>query len=118
MATSSQGNSFPSVSGATNIKVKKSRQDPMAARLDASTLSLQDGSTRVYEDGLPDGGADSVDGITTTANVSFLSDSPPEIGSEITLDGVTLRCSDTEIEYAVGELVKGTATFISVPPEL
>jgi len=117
MPTPAQGASFPGISGATNIKVKKTGQDPTSSnnRLDASTLDLAAGSDRVYVDGLPDAGAAAVDGVTVTVTVAFLSDTPPTAGDEVTYAGATLRCTESEIEYAVGELVKGTATYVSVP---
>lgn len=118
MPTSSQGQTFPGITGPTNIKKKVSRADPTSSnnRLDASTLALADGSSRVYVDGLPDAGSAAVEGITTTVSVSFLSSTAPTAGDEVTYDGVALRCTEAEIEYAVGELVKGTATYVSIPP--
>lgn len=119
MATPAQGNApaMP-VSDLTNVKIKKVGQDPTSAnnRLDASTLALVAGSDRVYVDGLPDPGAGSVGGITTTITCSFLTASAPTAGSEYTIDGVAVKCTESEVEYAVGELVKGTATFVSIPP--
>lgn len=105
------------VSDLTNVKVKKVGADPTNSsnRLDASTLDLAPGSNRVYVDGLPDTGAGAVDGITTTITCSFLTDVAPTAGSTYTIDGVDCRCTEAEVEYAVGDLVKGTATFVSVP---
>jgi hypothetical protein len=114
--TPSQGYSFGGISGLTSVKVRKSTADPTDSsnRLDASTLDLEAGSERVYVDGLPDPGASAGEGgITTTVTVQFLSDSPPSIGTEV--DG--LVCTESEVEYAVGELVKGSATFVTKPPE-
>jgi hypothetical protein len=107
------------VGALTNVKVKKTGSDPTSSsnRLDASTLDLAAGSNRVYVDGLPDTGAGAVDGITTTITCSFLTDEAPTAGSNYTIEGVECRCTEAEVEYAVGELVKGTATFVSVPPE-
>lgn len=115
MPMSSQGVSFPGITGATNIKVKTSRGDPTSSsnRLDASTLDLPDGSQRAYVDGLPDNGASAVSGVTTTATVSFLSATPPEAGDVVNFNGFQLKCTEAEVEYAVGELVKGTATYVS-----
>jgi len=110
---SSQGATFGGLSGLTNIKRKSSRQDPTntSNRIDASTLSLTTGSKRVYVDGLPDAGAAAPsDGITETVTVSFLSDSPPTANT--TYSGY--KCTEVETEYAVGELVKGTATFVKI----
>lgn len=114
MATPAQGISFPGLpSGCTNIKVKVTGVDPTSSsnKLDASTLDLEVGSDRVYVAGLPDPGSGAVDGVTTTITCSFLSASAPTAGSEAS----GLRCTESEIEYAVGELVKGTATFVSIP---
>ena len=120
MATPAQGTSFPGLpSGLTNVKVKKTGIDPTSSsnKLDASTLDLAAGSDRVYVAGLPDSGSGAVDGVTSTITCSFLSDDPPEAGSTITYAGGQYKCTEAEIEYAVGELVKGTATFVSIPAE-
>lgn len=120
MPTPANGNTpeMP-VSDLTNVKIKKTGQDPTSSsnRLDASTLDLSAGSNRVYVDGLPDSGAGAVGGITTTITCSFLTASAPTAGSTYTIDGVSCRCTEAEVEYAVGELVKGTATFVSIPAE-
>lgn len=120
MPTPANGNApaMP-VSDLTNVKIKKTGADPTNSsnRLDASTLDLAAGSNRVYVDGLPDSGAGAVEGITTTITCSFLTSSAPTAGTEYTISGVLCRCTESEVEYAVGELVKGTATFVSVPPE-
>jgi hypothetical protein len=118
--TPSQGFSFGGISGLTSVKVSANSADPTDSsnRLDASTLDLVTGSNRVYVDALPDPGASADDsGITTRVTCSFLSDSPPAIGEEVSYGGQTLICTETEVEYAVGELVKGTATFVTKPPE-
>lgn len=118
MPTPANGNTpaMP-VSDLTNVKVKKVGSDPTSSsnRLDASTLDLPAGSNRVYVDGLPDSGAGSVGGITTTITCSFLTASAPTAGTNYTIAGVECRCTEAEVEYAVGELVKGTATFVSIP---
>ncbi len=120
MPTPANGNTpaMP-VSDLTNVKIKKVGSDPTSSsnRLDASTLDLAAGSNRVYVDGLPDPGAGAVGGITTTITCSFLTASAPTAGTQYTIDGVVCRCTEAEVEYAVGELVKGTATFVSVPDE-
>jgi hypothetical protein len=117
--TSSQGQTFAGIAGLTNIKVSKKTADPTDSsnRLDASTLALADGDNRVYVDGLPDSGAGAVDGLEITVTVSFLSESPPSAGDETSYGGQTLVCTEAEVEYAVGELVKGTATYKTKPPE-
>jgi hypothetical protein len=115
----SQGATFAGISGLTSIKVSANGADPTDSsnRLDASTLDLSVGADRVYVDGLPDPGQGADEnGVTTTVQVTFLSDSPPAIGDETTYDGVALICTETEVEYAVGELVKGSATYVTKPP--
>lgn len=117
--TSSQGVSFGGLSGLTNVKKKTTRPDPTSSsnKLDASTLALAHGSNRVYIDGLPDGGTGAVEGIARTASVSFLSSTAPAVGSTVSDGGTTYKCTESEVEYAVGDLVKGTANYVSVPGE-
>lgn len=117
--TSSQGMSFAGISGLTNVKVSKKSADPTDSsnRLDASTLELPEGSDRVYVDGLPDSGSGAVNGLEISVTVAFLSDSAPSAGDEVEYGGQALVCTEAEVEYAVGELVKGTATYKTKPPE-
>ena len=117
---SSQGASFGSITGLTNIKVSGQTADPTDSsnRLDASTLDLATGSNRVYVDALPDPGQGAdASGNTFTVTVQFLSSTAPAIGTEVTYGGVDLVCTENEIEYAVGELVRGSATFVTKPPD-
>jgi len=116
---SSQGVSFGGLSGLTNVKKKTTRPDPTSSnnQLDASTLALAHGSNRVYVDGLPDAGTGAVEGIARTVSVSFLAETAPVVGSTVTDDGTVYKCTESEVEYAVGELVKGTANYVSVPDE-
>lgn len=103
----------------TNVKISRKGVDTTAGsnRLDASTLGLSVGSNRVYVDGLPDSGSAAVDGESVTITCSFLTATAPTAGGNFTIDGGTFRCTESEVEYAVGELVKGTATFVLVPDE-
>lgn len=107
------------VSDLTNVKISRKGIDTTGGsnRLDASTLDLSVGSNRVYVDGLPDSGSAAVAGESVTITCSFLTASAPAAGTNYTIEGGTYRCTESEVEYAVGELVKGTATFVSVPPE-
>ena len=117
MASPAQGLTFTGLPGGlTNVKVKRVGIDPTSStnRLDASTLDLAAGSDRVYIDGLPDSGAGAVSGETVTITCSFFG-APPTAGDEITYEGAQYKCTEAEIEYAVGELVKGTATYVSIP---
>lgn len=113
--TSSQGMSFGNVNGLTNIKVTKKIADPV--RLDASTLDLGDGDNRVFVNGLPDAGPAAVDGKEQAVIISFLSDTPPVCGDVAQHDGTDFACVNVDIEYAVGELVKGSATYKATPTE-
>lgn len=119
---SSQGFEFGGIDGLTNVKIaKKGNSGPGSSnKLDATTLATgpdSDGKIyRVYVDGLPDPGAGSNEsGIVTTITVSFLSDDPPTAGMEIEYDGETLVCTQADVDYTVGELVKGSATFVTKP---
>jgi hypothetical protein len=104
------------VSDLTNVKISRKGIDTTASsnRLDASTLDLAVGSNRVYVDGLPDPGSGAVSGETVTITCSFLSAAAPVAGSNYNIAGADVRCTEAEVEYAVGELVKGTATFVSI----
>ena len=118
MPTSSQ-NAAPvlPVSELTNVKVKTTGVDTSSSsnRLDASTLYLTTGANRVYVDGLPDQGPGGIDGATTTITCSFFSAQEISAGTDYTIDGGQYRCTEVETDYAVGELVKGTATFVQIP---
>jgi hypothetical protein len=116
----SQGETFAGITGITNIRVRKAGADPTDSsnRLDASTLDLDVGDNRVYVDGLPDAGQGGDEsGITTTVTVQFLGTSTYSAGDEVSYDGTALICTESETEYAVGELVRGTVTFVTKPPE-
>lgn len=104
---------FP-VGNLTNLKFSTKGIDPTSnsSRLDASTLDLEPGSNRVYVDGLPDPGQ-GTGGTTTTITCSFLTASPPAAGQTYEFEGNDYVCTESEVEYAVGELVRGTATFVS-----
>jgi hypothetical protein len=118
--TPAQGKTFAGITGLTSVRVSAQGQDPTDSsnRLDASTLSLSAGDDRVYVDGLPDPGQGANDsGVSMTVQVEFLSASPPAIGDETSEGGVDLVCTETEVEYAVGELVKGRATYVTKPEE-
>jgi hypothetical protein len=118
MPTPAQGLTFTGLpSGLTNVKVKQTGVDVTDSknRLDASTLDLAVGSDRVYVNGLPDAGSGAVSGVTKTITCQFLSTSAPSAGDTTTYEGTTYKYTDVEIEYSVGELVKGSATLVSIP---
>lgn len=107
----SQGISFGGVAGLTKLTVKRTRRSGSAAKLDSSTLALAHGAERTYENGLTDNGPGGGDGIIVTAAVEFLSATKPTVGTTVDFGGVTLKCIDSELTDAVGELKKGTANY-------
>lgn len=126
MATSAHTVSYTGLpTGCTNIKVTVEAPgadtSSTANKIDASTLDLADGSNRVYVDSpLKDVGAGADEnGLKTTITVSFLSDEPPVAGDEYAISvgdvSGTFVCTQSEMEYPVGDLVKGTATYVTAP---
>lgn len=117
MATSSHTGDFGGLpEGVTNVRVKVSSADPnsSANRRDASTLELEDGADRVYVNApLRDSGPGAFDGMTATVNVSYLGAGPQAVGSTTTAMGYVLTCTESEVEYAVGELRKCTAVYVA-----
>lgn len=111
MATTSQG----SYAGATNVKVKhssNSKGSGSKSRLDASDLSTS--GDRVYVDGLADSTEEgATGGITSSVTFTAWGDDAPVAGAAGTFAGITGKYTDVETEYAVGELVKFTATIVS-----
>lgn len=109
----SVGPSLPA--GCTNVKVKTSAADPSSSnnKVDVTTLSDE---ARVYQDApLVDAGSGAEDGTTTTVTCSFFVDgSPPTVTPIETTSGWI--CTEVEVEYAVGDFVKGTATYVYKAP--
>lgn len=101
--------------GATNIKVKKTGKG-YDQDVDVSTLALASGADKVYEaPGLYDYGPA---GRATEISLSYLGDEEPNTEDEATLVCAKFglngpaRCSEWELEAAVGEKIKGTAKFV------
>lgn len=111
--TTSQGVSFPGVTGATKVTIKRSRGSAGNNKLDSSTLAIAHGGNRTYENGLTDNGPNGGGGIVTTAAVEFLASTKPAVGSIVSYDDVDLKCVDSELTDSVGELKKGTANYTS-----
>lgn len=124
MPTSSQGiNPLPGYE-VTNLKISHQSNEGSggagANKVDVSTLALADGSERVYADApLKEPGAAEEDdsGNTTTITVSYYGATAYPVGSKTMVMGVSVKCTASEVEYAVGEYVKGTATFVSTTPD-
>lgn len=100
--------------GCTNVKVKTSAADPSSSsnKVDVTTLS---DDARVYADApLVDVGAGADEtGVTQTVTCSFFGVAP-----EPSAPGSTgWVCTEVETEYAVGDFVKGTATYVYKAPE-
>jgi len=110
--------SLPSVgptlpAGCTNVKVKSSAADPASSsnKVDVTTLS---DSQRVYQDApLVDAGSGADDGVTQTVTCSFFG-TPPAVNTDP--DATGWLCTETEEEYAVGDMIKGTATYVYRAP--
>ena len=100
-------------SGCTNVKVKSSAPDPTSSsnKVDVTTLS---DTARVYQDApLVDVGAGATDGITQTVVASFFGTAPSVNTNPLATGWI---CSEVETEYAVGDMVKGTATYVYIEP--
>lgn len=97
--------------GATNVKVKSSAADPTSQKVDVTVLS---DTERVYQDApLVDVGGGANDGITETVSVSFFG-TPPAVNTNSAATGWI--CTETEEEFAVGDFIKGTATYVYKAP--
>ena len=122
---SAQGTEFSfggSSFSCTNIKVSTANSEGGGGtnKIDVSTLDLADGAERVFQDPPlvdPNAPVSDEDGNQTTVTISFLGASGPTVGAKETLSTTGLsglfKCTQAEIEYAVGDIVKGTATFVS-----
>ncbi len=111
--TSSQGFNAFGVSGATKVSVKVSRKSDVTPQLDASTLSIAQGGTRVYENGMTDYGQNGNTGAIVTVTIDGLGATKPTKGSTITAEGVVCKCMDSTSDDAVGELKKWSANYTS-----
>ena len=99
--------------GCTNVKVKSSAADPSSGNNKIDVTTLED-SQRVYEDApLVDAGAAADDGVTQTVTCSFFG-TPPAVNTDP--DATGWLCTETEEEYAVGDMIKGTATYVYRAP--
>lgn len=95
--------------GCTNVKVKSSAADPSSGNNKVDVTTLED-TERMYADApLVDAGAAADDGVTQTVTCSFFG-TPPAVNTDP--DAVGWICTETEEEYAVGDMIKGTATFV------
>lgn len=128
--TSAQGTTF-SFDGdeyqCTNIRVAVANSEGGGGggsnnKIDVSTLDLADGSARVFQDPPlldPNSPAADEEGNQTTVTISFFGSTQPAAGTTGTLAtaGISgeFKCTQSELEYAVGDIVKGTATFVSAP---
>jgi len=97
----------------TNVKVRTVGSDPAASnnKIDVTTL---DDDERVYQQAPlidPGSGANS-QGVTQIVTAQFFGEAP-----EPDAPGSTgWVCTEVETEYAVGEFVKGTATYVYKQP--
>ena len=111
--TSSQGFASYGVSGATKVSVKASRKSDVTPQLDASTLSIATGGSRVYESGLTDYGQAGGTGVVVTVTIEGLGATKPTKGTTITAEGLVCKCMDSTGDDSVGELKKWSANYTS-----
>lgn len=107
----SVGPSLPA--GCTNVKVKTSAADPSSSNNKVDVTTLSD-DARVYANApLVDGGSGAnEEGVTQTVTCSFFGEAP-----EPSAPGATgWVCTEVETEWAVGDFVKGTATYVYKEP--
>lgn len=103
----------------TNLKVS-TQQAAGNGQIDISTLDLAEGSERLYQDQPlvdPNNPVADENGNQTTITISFFGTTAPVPGTTATLTttGISAqyKCTQSDVEYAVGDIVKGTATFVS-----
>lgn len=112
---------LPSIAGlslpanCTNVKVKSTAADPASSSNRVDVTTLED-SVRVYDDApLVDVGAGgNENGVTQVVSCSFFGVAP-EVNADP--DAIGWICTEVETEYAVGDMIKGTATFTYKVPE-
>jgi hypothetical protein len=99
--------------GCTNVKVKSSAADPASSSNKVDVTTLAD-SARVYQDApLVDVGAGADEsGVTQTVTATFFGN-PPAVAAPGDTGWV---CTEVETEYAVGDMIKGTATYVYKAP--
>ncbi|MSY53593.1 MAG: hypothetical protein F2705_03975 [Actinobacteria bacterium] len=111
--TSSQGFASYGVTGATKVSVKATRKSDVTPQLDASTLSIAAGGSRVYESGLTDYGQAGGTGVVVTVTIEGLGATKPTKGTTITAEGLVCKCMDSTGDDSVGELKKWSASYTS-----
>ena len=93
----------------TNVKVRTSKADPSASNNKLDVTILSDTQRWYATAPLVDPGPGGDDeGITQTVVASFFGVAPEPDGPGAT----GWVCTEVETEYAVGEFVKGTATYV------
>lgn len=98
----------PTPSGCTSVKVTTSVPDVSSSSNNVDVTTLSD-SQRVYAPApvIDPGAGGDASGVTTTVVYSFFGTAPEPSAA----DATGWVCTDVETEYAVGEFVKGTATY-------
>lgn len=102
--------------GCTNVKIKNSAADPSASNNKVDVTTLVDDQRQYASAPLIDAGSGADGGLTTTVTASFFvqAESVPTVTPPPTPPAVDVGwvCTEVEIEYAVGDFVKGTATYV------
>lgn len=104
-----EGLSLPE--GTTNVKFKNTAADTTSQKIDVTTLS---DTQRVYAaPPLIDVGGGASGGVTNQVVVSFFGIGPA-VNTDPEASGWV--CIERETEYAVGDVTKGTATYVYKEP--
>jgi hypothetical protein len=95
--------------GCTSVKVKSTAPDPNSNSNKVDITTLTD-SERVYTEApLVDAGSGANAGITQTVSATFFG-TPPAVNTNPAATGWV--CTEVEEEYAVGDMIKGTANYV------
>lgn len=96
----------------TSVKVGSTAADPSSSSNKIDVTTLND-NARVYADApLIDAGAGAEGGVTQTVTATFFGEAPA-----VSEPGATgWVCTEVETEWAVGDMIKGTATYVYKEP--
>lgn len=100
--------------GCTNVKVTTTFPDPSSTSNNVDITVLSDTARQYTEAPVIDRGAGGDDQAVTTTVVAQFFGTAPEPDAA---DATGWVCTEVETEYAVGEFVKGSATYVYKPPE-
>lgn len=99
--------------GCTNVKVKTMGADPSSSSNRVEVTTLEDTQRKYDNAPLIDAGPAHAGGITYSVSCSFFGVAP----EPTPMGGEGWVCTEVETEYAVGDMIKGTATYVYIEPE-